>query len=260
MTTHAHLQRQLALALRLQQAKRALSFPELQTYLLEQTPLRDVASSYSRRTFERDLKVIAEDFGVAIRYDARQRGYVVDVTDPGNLLPGHQRLLEAMELQAFLRLPATIAPYVQLEARQPLGLEHLRPLLSAVQSRQLVEFTYRKFWEGQPTRRLVGPLLLKEFRGRWYVLSLIPESGELRCFGLDQAVRHQPGRASDQSDAHPRHRSVRGARVDACLRFSLPSARRRQRVELCLQGAAQPDAARQEPVPHALRSKNDRGP
>ena len=40
-----------------------------------------------------DLKVIAEDFGVAIRHDARQRGYVVDDTDPSALLPGHRRLL-----------------------------------------------------------------------------------------------------------------------------------------------------------------------
>ena len=72
---------------------------------------------------------------------ARQRGYVVDNTDPSALLPGHRRLLEALELQAFLRLPAALAPYVQLEARQPLGLGHLRPLLAAVQTRQLVEFT-----------------------------------------------------------------------------------------------------------------------
>lgn len=185
MTTHAHLQRQQALVLRLQQAKRALTFPELQAYLLEQTPLRDVASSYSRRTFERDLKVIAEDFGLAVRYDARQRDYVVDDLDPGALLPGHQRLLEAMELQAFLRLPAALAPYVQMETRQPLGLEHLRPLLAAMQARQEIRFSYCKFWEDQPTHRLVGPLLLKEFKGRWYVLALIPESGELRCFGLD---------------------------------------------------------------------------
>ena len=132
MTTQAHLQRQMALAHRLQQAKRALSFPELQAYLLEQTALRDVTSSYSRRTFERDLKVIAEDFGVAVRYDTRQRGYIVDAADSGALLPAHQRLLEAMELQAFLRLPAALAPYVQLEACQPLGLEHLRPLLATV--------------------------------------------------------------------------------------------------------------------------------
>ena len=147
MTTHAHLQRQLALALRLQHAPRALSFVELQAYLLEQTALRDVAGSYSRRTFERDLRAIAEDFGVAVRYDARQRGYVVDESDPSALLPGQQRLLEALELQAFLRLPAALAPDVQLEPRQPLGLEHLRPLLAAVQTRQVVEFTYCKFWE-----------------------------------------------------------------------------------------------------------------
>ena len=84
-----------------------------------------------------DLKVIAEDCGVAIRYDARQRGYVVDDTDPSALLPGHRRLLEALELQAFLRLSAALAPCVQLEARQPLGLGHLRPFLAAVQAWQL---------------------------------------------------------------------------------------------------------------------------
>ena len=186
MTTHAHLQRQLALALRLQHAPRALSFAELQAYLLEQTALRDVAGSYSRRTFERDLRVIAEDFGVAVRYDARQRGYVVDASEASALLPGHQRLLEALELQAFLRLPAALAPYVQLEPRQPLGLEHLCPLLAAVQARQVVEFTYCKFWEDQPSHRRVGPLLLKEYRGRWYLLAVNPDNQTLRCFGLDR--------------------------------------------------------------------------
>ena len=141
------MQRHLAPALRLQHAPRALSFAELQAYLLEQTVLRDVARSYSRRTFERDLKVIAEDFGVVVRYDARQRSYVVDDPAPGALLPGHQRLLEALELQAFLRLPAALAPNVQLETRQLMGLEHLRPLLAALQARQVVAFTYCKFWE-----------------------------------------------------------------------------------------------------------------
>jgi len=186
MTTHAQLQRQQALALRLQHAKRALSFAELHAYLLEETVLRDVATSYSRRTFERDLKAIEEDFGITVRYDARQRGYVVDPADAVPLLAGHQRLLEAMELHAFLRLPAALTPHVQLEARRPLGLEHLRPLVAAVQAQQLVEFTYSKFWEDRPTRRVAGPMLLKEFRGRWYVLAVQPGTGALRCFGLDR--------------------------------------------------------------------------
>ena len=184
MTTHAHLQRQLALALFLQHAKRAHSFEEIQAHLLGQSSLRDVMSSYTKRTFQRDLLVIAEDFAVNASYDQKQRGYVVTSTDP--LPPGHQRLLEALELQVFLRLPAALAPHVQLETRRPLGLEHLRPLLAAVQARQLVAFSYCKFWEDEPTQRLVGPLLLKEFKGRWYVLAVKPETNELRCFGLDR--------------------------------------------------------------------------
>ena len=184
MTTHAHLQRQLALALLLQHAKRPHSFEEIQAYLLSQSSLCDVMSSYTKRTFQRDLLVIAEDFAVNASYDQKQRGYVVTSTDP--LPPGHQRLLEALELQVFLRLPAALAPHVQLEARRPLGLEHLRPLLAAVQARQVVEFTYCKFWEDQPSRRRVGPLLLKEFRGRWYLLAVNPGNQTLRCFGLDR--------------------------------------------------------------------------
>ncbi|WP_035557659.1 helix-turn-helix transcriptional regulator [Hymenobacter sp. IS2118] len=194
MTTHAHLQRQLALALFLQHAKRAHPFDEIQAYLFSQSSLRDVMSSYTKRTFQRDLLVIAEDFAVNVSYDQKQRGYVLTSTDP--LPPGHQRLLEALELQVFLRLPAALAPHVQLEARQPLGLEHLRPLLAAVQARQQVAFSYCKFWEEQPTRRLVGPLLLKEFKGRWYVLAVKPETGELRCFGLDRITDLQPSARS----------------------------------------------------------------
>ena len=184
MTTRAHLQRQLALARRLQHLKQPCSFAMLQAYLLEQTAWRDVTSSYSKRTFERDVQAIAENLGIGIRYDARQRGYVLDESEA--LLPGQQRLLEAMELHAFLQLPAALAPYVQLEPRRPLGLELLRPLLGALQAQQLVEFSYGKFWEEQPTHRVIGPLLLKEFRGRWYMVGVKADTEELRCFGLDR--------------------------------------------------------------------------
>ncbi|SFQ48890.1 helix-turn-helix transcriptional regulator [Hymenobacter arizonensis] len=184
MTTRAHLQRQLALIRRLQQLKRPCSFAELQAYLLEQTTLRDVTSSYSKRTFERDVQAIAEVFGISIYYDARQRGYAIDHSEP--LLSGQDRLLDAMELHAFLQLPAALAPYVQLEPRRPLGLEFLRPLLGALQAKQLVAFSYCKFWEDQPTRRVIGPLLLKEFRGRWYMVGVKANTKQLRCFGLDR--------------------------------------------------------------------------
>ncbi|MBD2769361.1 WYL domain-containing protein [Hymenobacter sp. BT664] len=184
MTTHAHFLRQLLVVLRLQHLKRAVPFVELRDYLLEQTSLRDLAANYSQRTLQRDLPQIAERFGVTIGHDRRAGGYVIVSADP--LPEGYQRLLDAFELQEFLRLPTALSPFVQWESRRPLGTEWLQPLLHAVQLRRQVAFQYHKFWEEAPTHRTVSPLLLKEFKGRWYLLAHEPARQGLRCFGLDR--------------------------------------------------------------------------
>jgi proteasome accessory factor B len=184
MTTHAHFLRQLLLVSRLQYLKRAVPFEELRDYLLEQTSLRDLAADYSQRTFQRDLPKISERFGVTIVYDRKAGGYVIALADP--LPEGYQRLLDAFELQEFLRLPAALSPFVQWESRRPIGTEWLQPLLQAVQLRRQVEFQYHKFWDRTPTARSVSPLLLKEFKGRWYLLAHDPDRQGLRCFGLDR--------------------------------------------------------------------------
>jgi predicted DNA-binding transcriptional regulator YafY len=193
------------LVIRLQDARRAVPFTELQAYLLQQTALGDLAGSYTLRTFQRDVPRIAEQLGVTIRYDRQQRGYVVADTE---MLPaGFQRLLEAFEMQEFLRLPAALAPFVQLEKRRPLGLEYLRPLLRAAQNRQWVRFNYRKFWEDAPSQRMVAPLLLKEFRGRWYLLGQDASRRALRCFGLDrmQKLEATPQHFEAPTDFNPEH-------------------------------------------------------
>ncbi|RAK62424.1 WYL domain-containing protein [Hymenobacter edaphi] len=184
VTTHAHFLRQLLLVLRLQHLKRAVPFGELRDYLLEQTSLRDLAANYSQRTFQRDLPKIAERFGVTIAHDRRAGGYVITTADP--LPEGYQRLLDAFELQEFLRLPTALSPFVQWESRRPLGTEWLQPLLRAVQLRRQVAFQYHKFWDEAPSTRTVSPLLLKEFKGRWYLLAHDPARHGLRCFGLDR--------------------------------------------------------------------------
>ena len=184
MTTHAHFLRQLLVVLRLQHLRRAVPFEELRDYLLEQTSLRDLAANYSQRTLQRDLPQIAERFGVTIGHDRRAGGYVIVSADP--LPEGYQRLLDAFELQEFLRLPTALSPFVQWESRRPLGTEWLQPLLRAVQLRRQVAFQYHKFWKEAPTNRTVSPLLLKEFKGRWYLLAHDPVRQGLRCFGLDR--------------------------------------------------------------------------
>ncbi|MBT2557504.1 WYL domain-containing protein [Hymenobacter sp. ISL-91] len=187
MPARAIILRQMLLVQRLQRGSgQRVPFEELQRHLLAHGSLADLQSSYPRRTFERDLREIEDHFGLRIKCQ-RGQGYYIAETDPQE--PGHGRLLEALELQEFLRLPAALAPFVQAETRRPQGLEHLRPLLAAMQAGRVVEFDYRKFWEqtdAPAQRRTVGPLLLKEYRGRWYVLAAMVGSGHLACFGLDR--------------------------------------------------------------------------
>ncbi|RZK37906.1 MAG: WYL domain-containing protein [Hymenobacter sp.] len=164
---------------------------------LARNPIGDFEGGYTLRTFQRDKQEIIDLFGITIRARKGQ-GYYLAETEP---LPAeHARLLETVELQAFLQLPQALRPHVQPEARRPLGLEHLRPLLRAAQARQVVEFQYQKYWEDTAETRTVGPLLLKEFRGRWYVLAVMAWSGRLACFGLD---RTRELRSTDQKFTPP---------------------------------------------------------
>ena len=184
MPARAHLLRQLHLVRRLQaQHRRPLAFAEIQRYLLTETTVGDLSSSYELRTLQRDIHEITDLFGLRIRH-RRGQGYYLAETEPP--LADHERLLAAVELQEFLRLPAALGQFVQPETRRPLGLEHLRPLLRAAQAGQAVEFEYLKHWENEAETRTAGPLLLKEFRGRWYVLAVMVGSGHLACFGLDR--------------------------------------------------------------------------
>ncbi|GAA3969569.1 WYL domain-containing protein [Hymenobacter antarcticus] len=183
----------------MQHLKRAVPFEELRDYLLEQTSLRDLAANYSQRTLQRDLPQIAERFGVTIGHDRRAGGYVIITADP--LPEGYQRLLDAFELQEFLRLPTALSPFVQWESRRPLGTEWLQPLLRAVQLRRQVAFQYHKFWDEAPTARTVSPLLLKEFKGRWYLLAHDPARQGLRCFGLDRIRALESNTQSFESPA-----------------------------------------------------------
>lgn len=190
MPARAHFLRQLHLVRRLQAVRgRALPFAEIQRYLLAETSVGDLLGSYELRTFQRDKQEIVDLLGITICH-RRGQGYYIAETE---LLPAeHARLLEAVELQEFLQLPQALGQWVQPEARRPLGLEHLRPLLRAAQARQVVEFQYQKHWEAAPETRTVGPLLLKEFRGRWYVLAVMAWSGRLACFGLDRISDLRP--------------------------------------------------------------------
>jgi predicted DNA-binding transcriptional regulator YafY len=66
------------------------------------------------------------------------------------------------------------------------GSEFLGDLLSAIKRNAVIEFDYGKFTEDSFSRRRVLPLLLKQYRNRWYLVCYELVKKAYRTFALDR--------------------------------------------------------------------------
>lgn len=77
--------------------------------------------------------------------------------------------------------------YIQFENIPTIrGSEFLSPLLSAIRSRNVVQFDYQSFKSTTNSQRIVSPYLLKEFKNRWYLLGMEKDSNLFKVFGLER--------------------------------------------------------------------------
>jgi predicted DNA-binding transcriptional regulator YafY len=174
--------------LRFLKRKPHASFKEIKAHInhkLEEQYLRDnrTKTGFSKRTFERDLKDIADLYGAEIVYSSKERGYYIE-TDINNF--ALEQMLSGFDILNAFKLTKNIAPFVFVENRKPMGTEHLFGLLQAIQEKWVVEFTHQKFWEERKTNRTVYPLAVKEFRYRWYLVAQDQKDKRVKTFGLDR--------------------------------------------------------------------------
>jgi predicted DNA-binding transcriptional regulator YafY len=77
--------------------------------------------------------------------------------------------------------------YVQFETIPgDSGSEYLPTLLEAIKRKFKVKFDYASYEKGDYKERVVIPLLLKQYRNRWYLISWDINSEGYRTFGLDR--------------------------------------------------------------------------
>lgn len=80
-----------------------------------------------------------------------------------------------------------IAELVQFEvAISAKGNEYLSPLLSAIRAKKIVFFDYESFVNGKKKPREVVPLLLKEYRNRWYLISFDLTKSSVITYALER--------------------------------------------------------------------------
>lgn len=159
------------------------TFEELLSYLQLESEVQSLDLLLSKRTLQRDLKIIYSVYGVEIRYD-RQLGKYRIFNDEQSII--QQRLLEAVDLYNALSLKDKVSDKLIFEQRQPKGTEHLVSILKAINDKKQITFEYQKYWEDEVNHRTVEPRALKEHKQRWYVVGIDIKKKEPRIFGLDR--------------------------------------------------------------------------
>jgi predicted DNA-binding transcriptional regulator YafY len=168
-------------------------------------------------TIEKDLFAMRLEHDAPIKYNKREGGYYY--TDPDfsiNDIPltnddvtsikfAINTLKQFREVDMFKQFGSAIdkivdritisddprdkdiSNYVQFEvALSSSGNEFLSPLLGAIRGSNLATFEYTSFVTNKSKQRKVVPLLLKEYRNRWYLISFDLEKKAVITYALER--------------------------------------------------------------------------
>lgn len=162
---------------------------ELQDVLDLKYQYEGIDAKLSADTIARTIKTLREELGYSIEYRKPVNQWCLDSSR--SLHPADQvlsRLVESFELCVFFGSDRLIPSYIQLEQYQRLGLEHLQAIVRAIREEKSLSFAYQKYQSDAEEERSLVPLLLKEWRGRWYLIGEDMALGAIRSFSLDRIV------------------------------------------------------------------------
>ncbi|MBP7478791.1 MAG: WYL domain-containing protein, partial [Chitinophagales bacterium] len=162
---------------------------EMKVYIAKQfdyLKLRDddLLTSFSKRTFQRDLKEIRSLFGIDIEYSQSQKGYFINQSENESM--NFQRMMEAFDMFNSLNIAQDLSPFIHMEKRKPQGTENLYGIIHAIKNRFKLKFSYHKFWEEELSQRIAEPYALKEFKNRWYIMARDSKDNQIKSFALDR--------------------------------------------------------------------------
>lgn len=161
---------------------RLATFSEINQYLQDEFGILDAPKNISLRTFQRDLNEIRTIFNVDIKCNNQNQYYIAEDEQSGF----NNRMMEAFDLFNSFTLGQNLQPFILFERRCGIGTENLYGLLHAIKNRLIVRFTYRKFYDETTTLREAEPYVLKEFKGRWYLLCKDKGDDYIKTFALDR--------------------------------------------------------------------------
>lgn len=180
MSMQSRLKRYLLI---LERVKHRCTFADLRDHLAGQ------GLEVSVRTVQRDIEQIRVDLGLEIEYDRPSNSYHLPRTHDARetVLPLLERAVMGGLLGAQGGVIRMAAPHVRIEHHGRMqGLQHWGSLLRAIRERREVKVVYRRYQKNHDQNISVRPYLLKEYRGRWYLLGLADGYKQPISLGLDR--------------------------------------------------------------------------
>lgn len=165
-------------------------------------------------TIEKDMYAMKMEHDAPIRYNKKEGGYYYE--DPEfsiNDIPlteddrealsfAAQTLMQFRDVPLFRQFGSAIdkiadrimfsqesesEQYIQFESSaSDGGSEFLAPLLESIKRHHIVTFDYASFISGELKPRKVLPLLLKQYRNRWYLISFDLTKRDYITYSLDR--------------------------------------------------------------------------
>lgn len=166
-------------------------------------------------TIEKDLFAMRTEYDAPIQYSVKNRGYFY--SDPDFSID--KSPLTESDLSALKFATSTLAQFRNNELMKEFGLaldkivskveqnenssknrnfiqfetgfgssgqEHIDTLMKAIEGRNQILFDYKSFTSDEARKRKVSPLLIKEYRNRWYLICFDIIRDRISTFGLDR--------------------------------------------------------------------------
>lgn len=167
-------------------------------------------------TIEKDMFAMRMEFDAPIKYSKRDKGYYYEDEEYSiDKIPLSEEDIDAIKFatntlmqfrdvgifnqfgyaldKIFERVHVGNSPdedvseFIQFETvEETRGGEFLPLLLQAIKDKEVVEFDYGSFQKANSKPRKVLPLLLKEYRNRWYLISYSLDKKRITTYALDR--------------------------------------------------------------------------
>jgi predicted DNA-binding transcriptional regulator YafY len=167
---------------------RSVTFTELSKFLELESELQGYDFTISKRTFKRDRDDIKSIWDIDIQFNFSRQQYFIAEQDEEENENLKLRMLEAFDMYSALSVNRHNADHIQFETRKSVGVEHFYGILHAIKNHLYIDIDYHKFQETDAVVRKIAPCLLKESKGRWYVIAIDTTDQRVKSFGLDRII------------------------------------------------------------------------